>query len=305
MKISTSTGKLEFYGDTTPLTSFDEFLNILKVVEAASILQRHADASDLKIIVKILAVMQKLYTIKKPDERAKAEAMAKGVIFPISTKLPVYTAISRYNRQDLGLAFSHVFSDHLPGDLLEVTDLTEQGAVVIATGLLEQFNPTAIPNDLEAKQRGLLGEFVRFEGKPMAFFSAVETKRAFQYQQLLGKSYYDSKRYQRLQELLAAQAGHDEKISVATPALPASNPPEELLTLNQEPDGQEEAVHELHIQEIEIDSDDDDFLEDTSFLHPESGHGTSDDVEVMDIDVSDEPASDDLEWMKDVVVKGK
>lgn len=297
MKISITTGTLQFSGETRPLKSFDEFLNVLKVIEAASILQRHAAASDLRIIVKILAVMQKLYTITNPDERAKAEAMSKGTIFPISTKLPVYTSISRYNRQDLALALSHVFSDHLPGDLIEVTDLTEQGAVVIATGLLEQFNPTAIPNDLEAKQRGLLGEFVRFEGKPMAFFSAVETKRAFQYQQLLGKSYYDSRRYQRLEQLAQSLPRADEMISTVSTALPASNPPAELLTLSTVE--QEAPDEEIQVEEVEYEEQD--FLDDSSFIEADSS-----DVEVMDIDADDtDPPLGDYDWMKDIEVKKK
>lgn len=298
MKISTSTGKLEFSGETRPLKSFDEFLNVLKVIEAASILQSHADASDLKIIVKILAVMQKLYTFKNPDERAKAEALSKAVIFPISTKLPIYTAISVYNRQDLALAFSHIFSDDLPGDLLEVTDLTEQGAVIIAMGLLEAFNPHGIPNDLQAKASGQMGEFVRFEGKPMAFFTAVEMKRPFQYQQLLGKSYYESKRYQRLEQLGQSLPGHVETISTATPALPAFTPPVELLIQN--PVEQEERDEEIHIEEVEYEEQD--FLDDSDFIEADDS-----DVEVMDIDVGDdpEPATDDYDWMKDIDVKKK
>jgi hypothetical protein len=305
MRISTSTGKIEISGETRNLQSFDEFLTILKVVETAEILGKHVNPLDIKIIVKILGVIMGKLKIKNPEERAKAQALTQQHILPVSTKLPVFTAVSRYNRQDLALALSHVFYDDLPCDLLSVTDLTEQGAVVIATALLTAFNPMAIPNDLEAKENGVLGEFVSFEGKPMAFYNAVETKRPFQHQTLLGKSYYDSKRYHRLQELLEASAGKVETIYTTSQALPASNPPEELLTLHQEPVGQEEDVHELHIQEVEIDSDDDDFLEDTSFIDADSEFVDADKVEVMDIDVGDEPSSDDLDWMKDVVVKGK
>lgn len=301
MRISTATGKIEFITDSHKLKSFDEFTDILKLVEAASILERHANPSEVKIIVKILAVMQKLYKFKNPDERAKAQALTQEHILPISTKLPVYTAISRYNRQDLALAFSHIFYDDLPCELIEVTDLTEQGAVLIAIALLDQFNPTAIPNDLESKARGQMGEFVRFEGKPMAFFTAVEMKRAYQYE-VLGKKYSESKRYQRLQELLEAQAGQVEKISTVTPALPAPNPPEKLLILK--PVEQEEDVQEIYVEEVEYQEDD--FLDDSSFVDADEVVD-SDGVEVMDIDVGDEQeqSPEYYDWMKDIDVKKK
>ncbi len=300
MRISTAKGNLEISGETRPLTSFDEFLTILKVVESASILEKHVNLLDIKMAVKILGVIMGKLKIKNPDERAKAQALTQAHILPISTKLPVFTSVSRYNRQDLALAFSHIFYEDLPCELMEVTDLTEQGAVFIATALLQAFNPTAIPNDLEAKSRGQLGEFVSFEGKPMAFFNAVETKRPFQHQQLLGKSYYESKRYQRLQELLGSTAGKVEKISTTHTALPASNPPEELLTFKSVPVKQEEAVHELHIQEVEIEHDDDDFLDDSSFIDADSTFVDADNVEVMDIDVGDDSppkGTEDFGWM--------
>lgn len=301
MRISTSTGKLEFSGEITNISSFEEFLNILKIVESASILETHVNASEIKLIVKILGVIMGKMKIKDPVERAKAQALTQEHILPISTKLPVYTAISRYNRQDLALAFSHIFYDDLPCELIEVTDLTEQGAVLIAIALLDQFNPTAIPNDLEAKARGQMGEFVRFEGKPMAFFTAVEMKRAYQYE-VLGKKYRESKRYQRLQELLEFQAGQVEKISIVTPALPASNPPEELLILK--PVEQDEDVQEIYVEEVEFQEDD--FLDDLSFVDADEV-ADSDGVEVMDIDVGEEqdPSSEDYDWMKDINVKNK
>ena len=293
MRISTKTANLEFSGEITNISSFEEFLNILKIVESASVLEKHVNASDIKTIVKILGVIMGKMKIKDPVERAKAQALTQQYILPISTKLPIYTAISRYNRQDLALAFSHIFYDDLPCELIEVTDLTEQGAVLIAMALLDQFNPTAIPNDLEAKARGQMGEFVRFEGKPMAFFTAVEMKRAYQYE-VLGKKYSESKRYQRLQKLLEAQAGQVEKISTVTPALPASNPPEELLMLK--PVEQEEDVQEIYVEEVEYQEDD--FLDDSSFVDAD---------EVMDIDVGDEQeqSPEDYDWMKDIDVKKK
>lgn len=299
MRIPTDTGKIEFATSTDLLKSFDEFTELLKIVEAASIMEKKAKPGDIPLIVKILGFMQKVYKWKSPAEKAQAIAYSKGLVYPISTHLPVYTAICSYNRQDLALAVSHLYHDYLRYEILEITDLTEQGAYFIAFDLLEHFDPTAIPNDLEAKARGQKGEFVRFVGKPMAFYNAVETKRPFQYQQLLGKDYYESKRYKRLQELLRPPAVADETISIPTPALPASNPPEELLKpVEQEPAQEERIV--LEVEEVEISEDS--FLDDSSFIDvDEQG------VEVMDIgDYEDAPeASDGMDWMEDVDVKTK
>ncbi|AXA24271.1 hypothetical protein C1S65_09160 [Pseudomonas putida] len=244
--------------------------------------------------------MQKIGRFSKPEDNDKAEALMKAHLFPISTHLPIYTAIRDYNRQDLALAISYIFADDLPGDLWDVIDLTEQGALIVAMGLLEGFNPSAIPKDLEAKASGKTGEFVRFSNSPMAFYNAVETKRPFQYQHLLGKDYYKSKRYARLQELLASTIA-DTKISKATPALPAFNPPEELLKPLKPVEQEEEIV--LHIEEVQVDNDS--FLDDA--MHEELGFVEVDEngnelLDIDDGDVSDSIAND-FGWMKDVEVR--
>jgi len=302
MRIPTDTGKIEFVPSTEQLKSFDDFTDMLKLVEAASILEKKAKPEDIDLIIKILGFMQKVYKFQSPEEKAKAEAFSKGVVFPISTHLPIYNAVCAYNRQDLALAFSHIFHDYLECDLLEVTELTEQGAVFIAFALLEQFDPTAIPNDLEAKARCQMGEFKMFAGRPMSFYNGVETKRAYQYHTLLGKSYEDSKRFKRLQELRGTPATADETISIHSPALPASNPPEKLLILK--PVEQEEAEQEIIVQEVEYQEDS--FLDDMSFVDADEVVD-SDGVEVMDIDDDSEPeqSSEDYDWMKDIDVKKK
>ncbi|MBG5342939.1 hypothetical protein GHU64_06795 [Pseudomonas aeruginosa] len=297
MKISIAEGKLEFSSNTSQIENFEAFMNIVKLVESASILQKHVDSSEIGFVPKVLAYMQKIGRFSKPEDKDKAEALMKAHLFPISTRLPIYTAIRDYNRQDLALAISYIFADDLPGDLWDVIDLTEQGALIVAMGLLEGFNPSAIPKDLEAKASGKTGEFVRFSNSPMAFYNAVETKRPFQYQHLLGKDYYKSKRYARLQELLASTVA-DTKISNATPALPAFNPPEELL----KPVEQEEEIV-LHIEEVEVDNDS--FLDDA--MHEELGFVEVDEqgnelVDIDDGDVSDSIAND-FGWMKDVEVR--
>lgn len=297
MRISIAEGKLDFSSNTSQLENFEAFMNIVKLVESTSILQKHVDSSEIGFIPKVLAYMQKIGRFSKPEDKDKAEALMKAHLFPISTHLPIYTAIRDYNRQDLALAISYIFADDLPGDLWDVIDLTEQGALIVAMGLLEGFNPSAIPKDLEAKASGKTGEFVRFSNSPMAFYNAVETKRPFQYQHLLGKDYYKSKRYARLQELLASTVA-DTTISKATPALPAFNPPEELL----KPVEQEEDIV-LHIEEVEIDNDS--FLDDA--MHEELGFVEVDEngnelVDIDDGDVSDSIAND-FGWMKDVEVR--
>ncbi|MFV3378365.1 hypothetical protein ACNE9Y_30055 [Pseudomonas sp. NY11226] len=301
MKISIVEGKLDFSSNTSQIENFKAFLNIVKLVESASILQKHVDSSEIGFIPKVLAYMQKIGRFSKPEDKDKAEALMKAHLFPISTHLPIYTAIRDYNRQDLALAISYIFADDLPGDLWDVIDLTEQGALIVAMGLLEGFNPSAIPKDLEAKASGKTGEFVRFSNSPMAFYNAVETKRPFQYQHLLGKDYYQSKRYARLQELLASTAKVDETISTITPALPAFNPPEELLKPLKPVEQEEEIV--LHIEEVEVDNDS--FLDDA--MHEELGFVEVDEngnelVDIDDGDVSDSIAND-FGWMKDVEVR--
>lgn len=235
---------------------------------------------------------------------------------------PFFTSIYSYNRLDLALALNHHYADILPDNINELSDLslTVEQASTIVDRLFKDYNPEAIPQDLESKSKGVTGEFVRYDGKSATFFTYIEGKRSAQYLALGFDSYYESERFHLLEQLIAQQktaqiasrkATEHDPIDTLSVTLPNrveadSQSITDVNTSIVEP-AQDTPQADIHYQEVEVYEDDyeenyesqsDEYgFEDNGGVEVKSqsknnGFEDGSDVELMD--------SDDEDWLSQV-----
>lgn len=177
-------------------------------------------------------------------------------------RYPLFTSLSKYEPLDLILALNHHYLNDLGSDAYQLSDvnITMTQANTIAKALFEDFDPMSIPTDLESKLLGRMGEFKRYVGKGHIFHMAIEGKRSGQYTALGLPSYYDSVRYAVI-ESEAAKLTAERMKRFPVPEIHDTVKTIDPLQMTAE-------VDELEITEVDIQEDD--FSDDTSYVDPSS-----------------------------------
>lgn len=249
------------------------FYKIVRMCEAAKILEQ-SDFKNLESDRKTLtdSILDSLLR-EEPIEIREAKAIASRYL----NEYPITQSLLRYNSLDLALAISNLYPDLLASDILTLNEMIGYEALEVAKQVIKDFKPDAVPNDLQNARNGVHGEFRQYIDKKHIFFSAIETKRSYQYHTMFNQSYYDSARYQALKDLEKAdferlQAIRDRARQSVTDADVRQEEPS-AVTQNE--------ADELDIEYIDVQ----DVSDEMSFIDDATDYvSDGNDVETMDDD---------------------
>lgn len=293
---------------------------LLKTVKALEALNILKESDYRQFENKRVEITKDIFNSIRSNSKPKTkEAEGIAYVYLRRFRYPFYTSLSKYEPLDLMLALNHHYLNDLGFNFYQLSDvnISMTQANTIAKALFEDFDPTAIPTDLESKSFGRIGEFKRYVGKGHIFHIAVEGKRSGQYAALGLPNYYDSVRYAVIQSELAklsaerlkrleAQLMNDTETQKKTA-------PEALSVTDTD---------DLEIIEVDVPAEayDDEFtddsnnIDDSSFVYdgPDADDnnyvdyssqefddvGSQDFEDVESVDIDDPTKPDDDEWTK-------
>jgi hypothetical protein len=262
-------------GNDKPI-SVKGFYLIIRMVEAEIILKA-SDFKNLEAKRNVITddILKGLIT--QSDCKIKQAKQIAGVYLK---DYPFLKAIQTYDKQDLALALAnHYHPVLLELDILHLTEMTGFEAVAVASALLKDFDPTSKRMD----GTDSLGEFIKYQGKPGLFYNAIETRRAFQYQTFFNVAFDSTDRFKllNLDKPLIQPSQVDTALQEPTPEHSHAGTEIELETVECEPLDSDNFYSDDGIEENNIDTDDQSYLDGAL---PDDIH----DGDFVDVDENDE-----------------
>ncbi len=295
------------------MKKFKSLLILIKATEAKKILDASPFYQHEKNRNEITCEIFNAIICQSEIKSKAANQIAKYYI----KSFPFFESFYSYNRLDLALALNNHYQEILPEPINELSDLslTVQQTKAIVKRLFEDYDHKAIPQDLESKSKGLIGEFVRYRGKSATFLSYIEGKRSAQYHALGFDSYYESERFYLLQQLASDEKAAQKAARAATerdpdgsPTLstgvdiePENNPVEAENTAETE--SVQTPQEDIHYQVVEVYEDEYENQEDDYGFESDGGvdlESQSDDNGFVDDEGVEVMDSDDEDWLNQV-----
>lgn len=301
--------------NANPFKNAKYLIKLVKAYEASNVLK----ASNFKQYEPQRVAISKEIIKSLMTESPLTTAEAKGIAntYLSAYPFPITAGIMAYDPLDLVLALNHHYLDDLQAGVWALRSLMlhDKDARAIAKALCSDFDPSAIPEDLQRRKAGLLGEFRRYAGKGHIYYTAIEMQRPAQYMALELGDYYSTDRAIQLQALAQAipVVWASEQVSTSKPSLMerieakrtgkangTPTPTEAPVEAQGSPDPAVEVVEDdidwSELEHPQSDEYDDTYSGDSDDYSDEGGVDFSgnvdDDVEVMD--------DDDADWVSKI-----
>ncbi|EMM2241362.1 hypothetical protein E6W26_28975 [Pseudomonas aeruginosa] len=191
--------------NANPFKNAKYLIKLVKAFEATNVLKsstfKQYEPQRVEITKEIFKSLMNETPLATPAAKGIANTYLAAYPFPITAGLKAYDPL------DLVLALNHHYLDDIHAGVWALRSLMlhDKDALAIAKALCSDFDPLAIPEDLQRRKAGLLGEFRRYAGKGHIYYTAIEMQRPAQYTALELGDYHTTDRAIQLQALAQAE----------------------------------------------------------------------------------------------------